>query len=263
MPVGPYLPNDVPVVYENFNGNQFEEFQYDRPRIDSIESSSRYDRDGSGEAVRIHLRASDRDIHNSRRAELQLNAETGEFKQGDRAWIGFSVLVPEGYETDPSFEIIFQLHSFPDEHLGEEWRSPPIALKIQDGGFHLHHQYDRTALTLNNTPEDRIRQHISSVEYEAWTDFALNVNYQQNSNGFIRLYQNGRQVYSYTGPVGYNDVEGMFTKIGIYKPDWKYNPQRSLTTERTLYFDAFRFARGDVESAEIDPVTIFGLSDWE
>ncbi|MDJ0593522.1 MAG: polysaccharide lyase [Pleurocapsa sp. MO_226.B13] len=248
------------ISYENFNDNNLEDFKYERPRVDSVKSSSLYDRDGSGQSLQVNLLKEDKDVHGSRRSEVRLDHKISEFEIGDEAWIGFSVLVPENYQNDDSFEIIFQMHSYPDTHLGEDWRSPPLNLSINNGDFKISHQYDTKAVTTNNTPEERFEHNLGALETGVWTDFTLHFDYQLNDNGLIELYQNGQLAYSYEGKVGYNDVGGMFAKFGIYKPDWKYNPERSSTTERTLYFDAFRLAHGEASSIDVDPATIYGNS---
>ena len=245
------------VSSESFDDNNLEDFSYQRPRGDSIESSSLYDRDGSGQSIQFNLLPNDKDVEGSRRTELRLNSDIGEFKIGDETWIGFSVLAPPTYQYDDSFEIIFQMHSYPDLDLGEEWRSPPLNLRIEGGDFLLSHSYDTKPVTINNTPEDGYEYNLGALEPGVWTDFALHIDYQLNDNGAIELYQNGELAYSYQGKVGFNDAGGMFTKFGIYKPDWKYNPQESSTTERTLYFDAFKKARGEADLIDVDPATIY------
>lgn len=245
------------ISHENFNDNNLEDFKYERTRVDSIQSSSSYDRDGSGQSLKVNLLREDPDVHGSRRAEVRLDSNIGKFEIGEEAWIGFSVLVPEDYQNDDSFEIIFQMHSFPDHHLGEEWRSPPLDIRIDEGEFIIHHQSDTKALTINNTPEEKFKHNLDALETGVWNDFTLHINYQLDDSGLIELYKNGQLTYSYTGAVGYNDRTGMFTKFGVYKPDWKYNPESSSTTERTLYFDAFRFAHGEASLADIDPATIY------
>ena len=246
------------ISYENFNNNNLEDFKYERPRVDSIRSSSSYDRDGSGQSLQVNLRENDNDVSGSRRAEVRLDRKVGEFKIGDETWIGFSVLAPENYQYDDSFEIIFQMHSFPDSDLGEEWRSPPLDLRIVEGDFVIGHNYDTKAVTQNNTPEGRTEYNLGDLEPGVWTDFTLHIDYQLDDSGLIELYQNGELAYSYQGEVGYNDKGGMFTKLGIYKPHWKYSPERSSTNERTLYFDAFRMADGDAGLMDVDPATIYG-----
>ena len=246
------------ISYESFDNNNLEDFTYQRPREDSIRSSSMYDRDGSGQSLRVNLLKNDKDVEGSRRSEVRLDSNVGEFKIGDETWIGFSVLAPKNYQYDDSFEIIFQMHSFPDFDLGEDWRSPPLDLRIDEGEFIIGHNYDTKAVTRNNTPEGRSQYNLGALEPGVWTDFTLHIDYQLDDSGLIELYRDGELAYSYRGEVGYNDKDGMFTKFGIYKPDWKYNPSRSSTNERTLYFDAFRLADGDAGLTDVDPATIYG-----
>ena len=245
------------ISYENFNDNKLENFKYERPSVESIRSSSLYDRDNSGQSLQVNLNKGDKDVHGNRRSEVRLDHRISEFGIGDEAWIGFSVLAPENYQKDNSFETIFQMHSYPDTHLGEDWKSPPLTITIENGNFKIIHQYDTKAVTIHDIPEERFEHNLGALETGVWTDFTLHFDYQLNDSGLIELYQNGQLAYSYEGQVGYNDVNGMFAKFGIYKPDWKYNPERSSTTERTLYFDAFRLAHGEADLIDVDPTTIY------
>lgn len=251
-------PNPNIITYENFNNNNLEHFEYERARVNSIQSSSSYDRDGSGQSLQVNLLENDKDVSGSRRAEIRLDRKVGEFKIGDETWIGFSVLAPKNYQYDDSFEIIFQMHSYPDFDLGEDWRSPPLDLRIVGGDFVIGHNYDTRAVTKNNTPQGRDEYNLGAIKPGVWTDFALHIDYQQDDDGLIELYRDGDLAYSYEGDVGYNDKGGMFTKLGIYKPHWKYSPERSSTSERTLYFDAFRMADGNAGLMDVDPAAIYG-----
>ena len=246
------------VFHEDFNGDRFDQFHYERARPTSIRSSSLYDRDGSGQSLEVTLHRDDPDVHGARRAELRLDREVSPLTIGSEVWIGFSLLVPPDYAVDESFEIVFQLHSFPDRALGEEWRSPPLDLKIEGGEFAIYHLYDRRPVTPNNTPEAKFQDSLGAVTPGAWTDFVLHLNYQLDESGSISLYRDGQLAYQYDGIVGYNDADGMFAKLGIYKPDWTYNPERSSTDERTLYFDAFRITGAGAAFEDVDPA--MGLS---
>lgn len=66
------------------------------------------------------------------------------------------------------------------------------------------------------------------------------VRWSSDSNGRLEVYQNGKLVVRKAGPNSHNDALGPASKIGIYKPDWKYRPQESKTRQREVYFDRVR-----------------------
>lgn len=86
------------------------------------------------------------------------------------------------------------------------------------------------------------KEKIDLGPYEAgtWTNWKFHVKWSYQSDGLVEIWKDGQLVVSKTGPNTYNDRQGPYFKIGIYKPDWKYKPQKSNTTQRVIYFDEVR-----------------------
>lgn len=191
----------------------------------------------TGSAVRFTLFRSDPDVATSRRAELRLQPVPPNSSYTYR----FSVFLPDSYVSDRSFEIVSQWHNVPDTDLQESWRSPPLALLTQGGGWKLHRRWDPNPVTLNNQPgQGGGTETIDLGRYQpnSWTNWRINVRWSHQSDGWLEVWQNERRIYHHRGPNRYNDVQGPYLKIGLYKPDWKYHPLRSQLNQRVIYFDA-------------------------
>ncbi|NJL84322.1 MAG: hypothetical protein HC890_17895 [Chloroflexaceae bacterium] len=66
----------------------------------------------SGEyAARFNLARQDPIVENSKRVEIK---RYGLFGAGTERWYGFSIYLPDNYESDRSFEIVAQWYSVPD-----------------------------------------------------------------------------------------------------------------------------------------------------
>jgi hypothetical protein len=192
-------------------------------------------------AVQFSLNQTDKDIQGSKRAELTLgklitpaNAER---------WYGFSIYLPASYVPDLSSEIVAQWHEVPDFTLGENWRTPPLALKTVDGRWQISNRWDPNPLTKKNTPGPGGGQANTPLEpytTNQWTDWVFHIKWSSEANGLLEVWQDRRLVLRKVGPNTYNDQTGPYFKIGLYKPDWKYRPAQSVTTNRQIIFDEIR-----------------------
>ncbi len=204
----------------------------------------------STSAVRFYLRKNDPDVAGSRRAEFFLLPIPSNVER----WYGFSIFLPENWATDHAMDIVAQWHEYPDFSIGESWRSPPLSLSTMDGNWHIGRIWDPNPLTLKNTPgpgggAERID--LGGYTVGVWTDWIIHVKWSHRANGLLEIWKNGTLVVQRTGPNTYNDQVGPYFKIGVYKPDWKYKPEKSTTETRTIYFDEVRIGDESANYADI------------
>lgn len=191
-------------------------------------------------SARMMLRRSDRDVQGSKRSELAHVPVAANSEYTYR----FSIFLPSDYSYDRSFEILAQLHNFPDSHLGEAWRSPALMLRTAYGKWFVENRWDSKQVTVNNRPEGNQTWDLGSYAKGRWTDWVIHVKWSPRSDGFLNIWKDGQLVARRVGPNTYNDTRGPFFKAGIYKPDWKYNPSFSSTSQRTIYVDGIRIYPG-------------------
>ncbi len=205
--------------------------------------------DGS-DAVRFEVRRTDPTVALSKRSELALDSVAA----GSEQWYGFRVMLPEGWDRDPgSYEVIGQWHEVPDWNLGEGWRSPPLGIYVRDGQWRVNSKWDSKPKTEGNTPEGKATLWTGAYETGEWANWVFHVKWSHKSDGILQVWKDGELIVDRKGPNTYNDKVGPYFKIGVYKPDWKENPQASNTDKRVLYFDQVRIGENNAGYNAVTP----------
>ena len=184
----------------------------------------------SQSSIKFTLNRNDPEINLGKRSEIALTSVPTKSEY----IYEFSLYLPTQYTTDPSFEILAQWHGLPDFDWGETWRSPPLALVTRNGQFELERSWDINPITLNENRERAIIN-LGTYTTEEWIDWKFHVRWSYEADGLIQVWQNNQLVFTHLGANTYNDRQGTYFKIGIYKPDWKYDPQKSLQQTRTVF----------------------------
>lgn len=201
-------------------------------------------------AAKFTLYKDDPEVSNSRRAELRLNAVPSKSEY----WYGFSNYLPPDFVKDPSFEVVSQWNARPDKHLGEDWRSPQLDLVTENGYWIIHRRWDPRQVTKpKNKPIGKEAINLGPYQTGVWTDWVFHVKWSYQSDGLVEVWKNGKLVLRRTGPNTYNDKVGPFQKFGIYKPDWKYNPDKSKTSKRVIYYDNIRMGNANARYKDVAP----------
>lgn len=183
-------------------------------------------------AVKFTLNRGDPYIASRPRAELRLKPVPANSEWTYR----FSLLIPTNNATDPSYEIVAQWHEQPDFDSGETWRRPPLTLSIRNNQFGVSNRWDPKPVSVIFKEAGSQSWKLGEVAKGKWTDWVFHVKWSYKSDGLLEVWKNGKLVVRKTGPNTYNDKRGPYFKIGIYKPDWKSAPQKSITTQRVVYY---------------------------
>jgi hypothetical protein len=204
-----------------------------------------------GQAVKITLKKSDPYFKNSRpRAELKLRPVPANSER----WYGLSVFIPKEYTLEPkSFEIITQFISPPDKDLGEKWHRPSLTLSMRKKGFTLTNYWDSRQITKGKQFEGRQQWNLGDVEKGKWIDFVYHAKWSYKSDGLLEVWKDGKLIVQRKGANTFNDKRGPYFKMGIYKPDWKSRPERSITTQRIIYFDEVRVGDASASYKDVAP----------
>ena len=139
---------------------------------------------------------------------------------GATNWYEFSLFLPADFPIENNRLVLAQWHGADKKYLGEAARSPALAFRYSGG---------RLRITICHSP-DRIVRRPSSVPLQTlfesdqfalgtWHDFVVQAKWSCQHDGCVNVWWNGRQVVSYSGPVGYNDDFGPYFKFGIYRDD--------------------------------------------
>ncbi len=181
--------------------------------------------------------------------------ETPKTMVRDDMWYGFSVFLPDSYVSDPVWEIVAQWHGRPDFDLGEDWRNPPLALHTSNGVWTLSNIWDAK----ENTFESGERVYDGSRRFELgpydtgrWTDWVFHVKWAYEDDGILQVWQDGRLVVDAPGPNTFNDQQGPYFKMGIYK-GWKDPETPGNVDTRLLFHDEVRIGTADADYCDVAP----------
>jgi len=154
----------------------------------------------------------------------------------------FSYMIPESQECiEGYYGSVVQWHSKPDSHLGENWRSPPIALGLSGGVFKLRILSDSRPVNNDGYATETIPWTME-LEKGIWYNFIFKINwdYRSDGNGYVKVWMSkGSEFYKsivdYQGPTGFNDESGPYFKWGLYNAAWK--TKQNGIQEVTAFFD--------------------------
>ena len=174
----------------------------------------------SGDVFRFEVRSGDttaQDIalgnENTERAELNFNTSpllvnttySMEFLHYVQAGVG---------KTTGNDAIIFQLHA--DKDAGDIGTSPPFRINV---GNNWRFDIASAASAINPllTFPGYKRHYSDRLITNRWHHWKVRWRHDWTSTGLLQVWQNGVLVTDYSGPLGYNDVKGIYPQIGIYR----------------------------------------------
>ncbi|SEA34620.1 Polysaccharide lyase [Arachidicoccus rhizosphaerae] len=184
------------------------------------------------------LQKTDPTVENGKRAEVFFRAEKSVPVE---RWYAFNIWLPASFVADSLPEIVAQWHATPDFSLGEDYRSPPIALEIQNGKYQLATRWATQAVNDNDNVTGKSSVNFGNVENGKWTQWIFHIIFSYKNDGLIEVWKDGSKFYTKAGPNYYNDQTGPYFKFGIYKWDWLKTDISTTVNKRILYFSDIKF----------------------
>jgi hypothetical protein len=172
-------------------------------------------------------------------------------KIGGTYWYGWSIFVPNNYVTVPGKEFVTQFSKWQSPREPKWTGSANCVLKTQNSRwvFRLNYQEKPTNKKIKKTSVD-----LGSYERGKWTDWVMHVKWSYKPDGFLKLYKNGKLVFTRNGPTYFNISKGPYFKMGIYmginNPDW---PDHGKVRNRTLYTDEYRMGNANATYEDVAP----------
>jgi hypothetical protein len=213
----------------------FEKWTKETCRPGSLGISTEVARKGRSSARFEFSKADVTDHEGFVRSELRLGSETD-----NERWYGFSNYLPHDFISDPMAENIAQWHEVPDWDLGEKWRSPPIALGIENDRYYVKILWAAAPVNTNKTKDGERKDDLGPVDRDKWNDWVFHIKFSYRSDGILEIWKNRKNIFTYNGPNSFNDKHFPYFKIGIYKWGWKDWANYSPEEKRVLYYDEVR-----------------------
>jgi hypothetical protein len=184
-------------------------------------------------ALRMELRDTDEKVNGGTRTEIYFTPEINKNR-----WYSFAAYFPSSsYASDRGKEIITQWHQWPDADLGEDWRSPSMALLIIEDHLVLNVAFDVNQLTTEVRPVKKFD--LGLVPKDQWTEFVFHVIHSYGSDGLVQVFKNDILIFEHKGGNMYNDAKLPYWKLGVYKWLWNDNGTTDVS-KRILYYDNIR-----------------------
>ncbi|WP_329491741.1 polysaccharide lyase [Kitasatospora sp. NBC_01246] len=182
---------------------------------------------------------------------------------GSENWYGFSIYLPQTWQVDQQSTILAQWHA----QIGEDAKNqdddvknnPPVAVSVKGDHWILELHWNSQGATATGPGSGTHAYTLGAIRTGAWCDFVPHATWSPTGNGLIQLWQDDQQAVNYTGPTEYNNKQGPYFKIGIYRPGWKTKnatqyAQDTLTTGPiTVYDDAVRIVQGPATYQDVAP----------
>lgn len=149
-------------------------------------------------------------------------------------WYAFSTFLHEPWPRHEANEVLAQWHASPDPIIANEHgRGPPLALRVVDNYFRVSYGWDSKF----RSTEKHIAKYTlwyAPLEVGKWIDWIFLVRWSYGADGMVKIWKNGELIVDYDGPNAYNDVRGVYLKLGLYHP----RPERTVTFDKIFVDDS-------------------------
>lgn len=200
-------------------------------------------------ATRAFLDSSDPNEYRRERVEMKLDRSANATQIGKEYWYGWSVYLASPWPIDPTYaDILTQFHKTVDAEenkiAGNPNPNPTLVFTItpEYDGWTILSRSDPRRITTDKEGVRTKSYRVGRYETDKWVDWVVNVKWSYGSDGFLKIWKDGKLVVSDTGPNTYNDVLGPHVKMGIYKPAWRIHAPDPAVKRRLAYHDEFRMA---------------------
>jgi len=138
---------------------------------------------------------------------------------GEDRWYLFSTYLAEPWPPNETNEIIAQWHGTRDKLFGDvPSRGPPLAIRLYGDRFRITHGAD-PALVSTEKWLARYSLWNGPVVTGRWLRWRIQARWSHKDDGRLRIWLNGSLIVDHAGPNAYNDLRGVYLKLGPYHPD--------------------------------------------
>jgi len=146
---------------------------------------------------------------------------------GEERWYAFSTYLAEPWPDNAKNEIIAQWHANRDAFVGDvPARGPPLAIRLYGGQFVITQGADADFVS-DEQWIARTRLWNGPVVAGRWLHWKVQARWSYEDDGMTRIWLNDELIVDDQGPNTYNDLRGVYLKLGPYHPD----------QSRTMYID--------------------------
>lgn len=215
----------------------------------------------AGNVLRAHLALGDTLAGGSHRSEL--NIDPIRTAVGGVAWYWWRVYLPADWVVGGNPTVIWQVHDTPDG--GDPVRRPALECDVEGNELVI---WSSAAISgVNDNQVNRIIWRAPLADHlGSWVDWVVGVTWNYTSGGALSIWRDRRRVFVETGQKNcYQDVAGLYPKLGVYTPlDLSAEiPSRTvyhqgLVVGDSAYASYSAFATAAGLQSELEPVMFRG-----
>lgn len=154
------------------------------------------------------------------------------------------VFQPKYFDSnDLEWHGVFQIHSFPDLLDGEAWRCPVLSLEVMGGELRMFNRWDvqRISRLENGTCTGsgntvKARTIFKGFPLVIGQEYLVTIEgrFSYTNSGYLNVLINNQLVGKAEGATAFNDEQGVYIKLGVYKPT-------SWVLDNNLEYSYFNF----------------------
>ncbi len=173
----------------------------------------------AADVIRFEARTGDRRQKASEKTKLIERSEISfpknplRFKELYR--VKFEVLFEAGAPAQARADKFFQVHNVNDPQDGS--LGPVFALQLDKDIMRVVARADANRITKDRVEDRWLYQDSHPVQRDHWYKIQIDVKIDPSGNGFLTVARDGRELVKYRGPLGYNDAQPPYAKLGIYR----------------------------------------------
>jgi hypothetical protein len=187
-----------------------------------------------GDVLRLEARQGDRRQKPSEvkreieRSEVSFPANPFEF--GTTYRLVFDVLFEGGEPALARNDKFVQIHAVKDR--GDVDLGPAFALQLERDRMRAVVRWDANAQSTGRPADHWVFEDTAKIERDHWYAFVVTIRFDPFGKGMVAVKRDGVQIVEYAGPLGYNDQQPPYFKVGIYRdsqPDTQARRYRRMT----------------------------------
>jgi hypothetical protein len=186
------------------------------------------------DVLRLEARQGDR---RQKPSEIKREIERSEvsfpgnpFEFGKTYHLVFDILFEAGEPGLARNDKFFQIHNVKDR--GEVDLGPAFALQLERDRMRAVVRWDANARSKARAEDHWVFEDTMKIQRNHWYAFDLTIRFDPSGKGLAVVKRDGVQIVDYRGPLGYNDEQPPYFKVGIYRdtqPDAQARRYRRLT----------------------------------
>lgn len=137
---------------------------------------------------------------------------------GEERWYRFKTYLAGPWVPQEKNEVLAQWHGNRDKLIGEnDGRGPPLAIRIYGDQFRITSGWD-AAFYSKRRWIARNPLWVAPVVTDRWLAWTFEVVWSWEDDGLVKVWLDGELIVDYRGPTTYNDLRGVYLKLGPYHP---------------------------------------------